>query len=62
MLLALITLALVALVLAAPLALRAHVPLGVSPPRPGDCLAVALDPALAAVLASPRRAAVPVGG
>jgi len=48
--------------LAAPMALRAHVPLGASPPRPGERLAVALDPALAAVLASPRRGtAVAVG-
>ena len=40
--------------LAAPMPLRAHVPLGGSPPHPGQSLVVALDPALAAVLASPR--------
>ena len=40
--------------LAAPMALRAHVPLAASPPRPGERLAVALDPALAAVLACRR--------
>jgi ABC-type sulfate/molybdate transport systems ATPase subunit len=36
--------------LAAPAALRAHLPLGTSPPHPGERVAVALDPALAAVV------------
>jgi DNA-binding transcriptional MocR family regulator len=36
--------------LAAPMALRAHVPLGASPPRPGDRLTARLDPALTAIL------------
>ena len=42
--------------LAAPMLLRAHVPLGASPPRPGERLTVALDPALAAILTPPGRA------
>jgi len=36
--------------LAAPMALRAHVPLGASPPHPGERVTVAFDPALTAVL------------
>jgi len=41
--------------LAAPMPLRAHVPLGASQPRPGERLSVALDPALAAILTTPGR-------
>ena len=41
--------------LAAPMPLRAHVPLGAPPPRPGERLTVALDPALAAILTPPGR-------
>jgi ABC-type sulfate/molybdate transport systems ATPase subunit len=42
--------------LAAPMPLRAHLPLGESPPRAGERVAVVLDPALATVVASPRHA------
>jgi ABC-type sulfate/molybdate transport systems ATPase subunit len=48
--------------LAAPMPLRAHVPLGTSPPRPGERLAVALDPALAAILTPGRDTADSVVG
>jgi ABC-type Fe3+/spermidine/putrescine transport system ATPase subunit len=48
--------------LAAPMPLRAHVPLGASPPRPGERLVVALDPALAAILTPGRDTADPLGG
>jgi hypothetical protein len=36
--------------LTAPMPLRAHLPLGTSPPQPGDRLVARLDPALAAIL------------
>jgi hypothetical protein len=39
-----------AIALATPLSLRAHLPLGTPPPRPGDRLTARLDPALAAIL------------
>jgi ABC-type sulfate/molybdate transport systems ATPase subunit len=42
--------------LVAPMPLRAHVPLGESPPRLGERVAVVLDRALATVVASPRHA------
>jgi ABC-type sulfate/molybdate transport systems ATPase subunit len=41
--------------LAAPMPLRAHLPLGASPPLAGERLAVALDPALVAVVGIPSR-------
>jgi hypothetical protein len=40
--------------LAAPMPLRAHVPVGTPPPATGDRLTVALDPARAAVLRGSR--------
>ena len=48
--------------LAAPMPLRAHVPLGSPPPRPGDRLSVVLDPALTTILASPYRGATSAVG
>jgi hypothetical protein len=42
--------------LTAPMPLRAHLPLGVSPPRAGERVAVVLDPRLATVVARPRQA------
>jgi ABC-type sulfate/molybdate transport systems ATPase subunit len=44
------------IVVAGPVQLRAHLPLGASPPRAGERLAVVFDPALATVVASPPHA------
>jgi ABC-type sulfate/molybdate transport systems ATPase subunit len=42
--------------LSAPMPLRAHLPLGASPPRAGERVAVVLDSGLATVVAPPRQA------